>query len=83
MKACKHENKKRLYTRGKIFESIPYYKCSDCDKFLKIETELKSVEVKMKKQCTKCKKTIEIVIGFENDKFVCPDCDIVMTEVKE
>ena len=37
----------------------------------------------MKRQCPKCNQTIHIVRGFENDKFVCPDCDMVMMEVEE
>ncbi len=43
METCKHENKKRLYERGKSWKSIPIYKCQDCGEL--IEIKLKKVDV--------------------------------------
>jgi len=41
---CTHKNKKRLYERGKSWESTDLYKCQDCGELIRIE--LKKVEVK-------------------------------------
>jgi len=38
---------------------------------------------KMKKQCAKCKKTVDVLTGFEKEKIICPDCNIELLEVKE
>ena len=35
MERCKHKNMKRLYERGKSWESTPLYKCQDCGELLK------------------------------------------------
>ena len=36
---CKHENKKRLYERGKNWTSTTLYKCQDCNEIIQIGFE--------------------------------------------
>ena len=36
---CEHKNKKRLYERGKSWESTDLYKCQDCGELIKIKLE--------------------------------------------
>lgn len=50
MKTCKHENKKRLYERGKDFRSLPIYKCQDCGELI----EIKLAKVDVKKNDANC-----------------------------
>ena len=38
-KECKHENKKRLYERGKGWKSTDLYKCQDCGELIKVKLE--------------------------------------------
>ena len=39
METCKHKNKKRLYERGKSWESTALYKCQDCGEIIQIGYE--------------------------------------------
>jgi len=40
-------------------------------------------EVTMEKQCAKCNKKVDVNVGFEKEKIMCPDCNIELVEVKE